>query len=251
MAGVSVLLLLGLALTPAAEIVSVNYTPRLASENLGGKVTASTFTLDQPRCVFNDVVNATDGIWLLVARSDAARNFTRPGSPSELPFQDLEKNGLYLTLNTAPASYPCPEPGAAGGPLTVLRVGNEVQCASNRARPDCNGPLPRPGPYRVKFLAINPDGVTAESEWSEEIALVQAQSPETIDVSPGRRSASAIAIASLLSILCAVLLAALIAALVYKYTDACGKQGVVTLRDPATITRYTTHHIYDQPGQKL
>nr|XP_060613643.1 uroplakin-3b-like [Anolis sagrei ordinatus] len=217
MMGLSVLLLLGLALKAGAETVSLAYTPHLASENLGGKLTASTFTLDQPRCVFNDVVNDTDRIWLVVARSNAVSNFTRPRSPSELPFQSLEKNGFYMTLSTALDGYPCPDPATgAGGQLTVLRVGNEVQCISDPARPDCNGPLPGPGPYRVKFLAVNPDGVTAESAWSEDITLVQARSPETIDVSPGRRSDSTIAIASILSILFAILLAALIAALIYK-----------------------------------
>ncbi|XP_034995873.2 uroplakin-3b-like protein 1 [Zootoca vivipara] len=242
-----ILLVMGIGI--AAAKVSVGYTPRLTSKDLAGKITSSTFTLEQPRCVFNKFVSATEEIWLVVARSSAAESCAIPRSPEELPYQSFDNNSCYMTLGTAPANYPCPAEGSSE--LTVLRVGNEVDCKTDPTRPDCNGPLPEPGPYKVKFLAFNSGGPTAESRWSESITLIQGKDPETIDTSPGRRSAGMIAIATILSILCAILLAALIAALVYKYSDVCGSAEIVTVRDPATITRYTTHHIYDQPGRNL
>ncbi|XP_042298822.1 uroplakin-3b-like [Sceloporus undulatus] len=246
----STVILVGLALRTVAAEVPSEYTPRLTSENIGGRITASTFVLDQPRCVFNDAVNATDEIWLLVARSNALNNFTLPRSPNELPYQQFEKNSFYTTLNTIPANYPCPDPAQPSNQLAILRVGNEVKCASDPTRPDCNGPLPGPGPYRVKFLAFNSEGVTAETKWSSEIPLTQGKNPATIDTWPGRRSAGMIVITTILSILSAILVAALIAALLYKYSDVCGSADIVSVRD-LTITRYTTHHIYDQPAQKL
>uniref|UniRef100_A0A670JX34 Uroplakin 3B n=1 Tax=Podarcis muralis TaxID=64176 RepID=A0A670JX34_PODMU len=145
------------------SLVSVGYTPRLTSKDLAGKITSSTFTLEQPRCVFNKFVTATDEIWLLVARSS--------GTLCELPYQSFENNSCYMTLGTAPANYPCP--AEESSKLTVLRVGNEVDCKTDPARPDCNGPLPEPGPYRVKFLAFNSGGPIAESRWSDPITLIQ------------------------------------------------------------------------------
>ncbi|XP_033028000.1 uroplakin-3b-like [Lacerta agilis] len=207
-----ILLVMGIGIT--AAIVSVGYTPRLTSKDLAGKRTSSTFTLEQPRCVFNKFVNATDEIWLVVARSSAAETCPIPRSPDELPYQSFENNSCYMTLGTAAANYPCPAEGSSD--LTVLRVGNEVDCKTDPTRTDCNGPLPDPGPYKVKFLAINSGGLAAQSRWSDPIPLIQGKDPETIDTSPGRRSAGMIAITTILSILSAILLAALIAALVYK-----------------------------------
>ncbi|XP_072834559.2 uroplakin-3b [Pogona vitticeps] len=227
------------------------YTPRLTSEQIGGKITTSTFVLDQPRCVFNGVVNPTDEIWLVVAQSNAVKNFTNPRSPTELPYQEFEKNHVYMTLSTVPSNYPCPDPTQNSDEITVLRVGDETKCIADFSRPDCNGPLPGPGPYQVKFLAMNSSGPTAETKWSSPIPLIQGKSPETIDTNPEHLSAGTIAIATILSILFALLLAALIAALIYKYSDVCGGADIVTVRDPATVMRYTTHHIYDQPANKF
>uniref|UniRef100_A0A670JTZ7 Uncharacterized protein n=1 Tax=Podarcis muralis TaxID=64176 RepID=A0A670JTZ7_PODMU len=111
------------------SLVSVGYTPRLTSKDLAGKITSSTFTLEQPRCVFNKFVTATDEIWLLVARSSGTlfnykRQIPAPNPHSQTPF----KTSSFIKL-------------------TVLRVGNEVDCKTDPARPDCNGPLPEPGPY--------------------------------------------------------------------------------------------------------
>lgn len=58
-------------LTPvsmAAELIP--YTPQITSWDLEGKVTATTFSLEQPRCVLDGHANATDTVWLVVAFSN-------------------------------------------------------------------------------------------------------------------------------------------------------------------------------------
>ncbi|XP_063002835.1 uroplakin-3b-like [Elgaria multicarinata webbii] len=227
------------------------YVPTITSEPLEGKITSSTFVLDQPRCVFNNVVGDTDLVWLVVAHSSAEDKVSKTPSPAQLPYQEFKKNSAYMTLSTAVTNYPCPEAGQENNAISVLRVGNETGCISDVSRPDCNGPLPGPGPYSVKFVAMNSNVVTAESKWSEPITLIQGKNPNTIDTEPRQRSASMIAITSILSILFAILLAALIAALIYKYSNICDGADIKRVQDSATMTRYTTHHIYDQPAHKL
>ncbi|XP_061460683.1 uroplakin-3b isoform X2 [Rhineura floridana] len=210
-----------------------------------GKITTSTFVLDQPRCVFNNVVKEDDDIWLVVAYSSEVDKFKPPRLPLELPFQELKKNSFYMTLSTVEGNYPCPEEDSNN--LNVLRVGSETSCTWDLSRPDCNGPLPDPGPYRVKFVVMNNQGNTTETKWSEPITLIQGKSPDSIDTSPVRRRTGVTIIASILSILFAILLAAFIATLCYKYSDICSGADMVSGRDP-TITHYTTHHRYDQPA---
>lgn len=47
--------------------VNLSYQPHLTRANLGGRVTGSTFVLEQPRCVFDEY--NTSEIWLVVATS--------------------------------------------------------------------------------------------------------------------------------------------------------------------------------------
>lgn len=58
-------------LTPvstAAELIP--YTPQITSWDLEGKVTATTFSLEQPRCVLDGHASAADSVWLVVAFSN-------------------------------------------------------------------------------------------------------------------------------------------------------------------------------------
>lgn len=58
-------------LTPismATELIP--YTPQITAGDLEGKVTATTFSLEQPRCVLDGRANATDTLWLVVAFSN-------------------------------------------------------------------------------------------------------------------------------------------------------------------------------------
>uniref|UniRef100_A0A8D2KRE8 Uncharacterized protein n=1 Tax=Varanus komodoensis TaxID=61221 RepID=A0A8D2KRE8_VARKO len=133
----------------------VNYKPRLTSEKVAGRITASTFVLEQPRCIFNEVVKPTDNVWLVVALSEGTLRFLVPDelpiplSARELPYQSFGSNSSYMTLKTPVTNYPCPDPGEASEALTVLRVGSETGCITDLSWPDCNGPLPGPGPYNA------------------------------------------------------------------------------------------------------
>lgn len=49
----------------AAELIP--YKPQITAWNLEGKVTATTFSLEQPRCVFDGHASTKDTIWLVVA----------------------------------------------------------------------------------------------------------------------------------------------------------------------------------------
>ncbi|XP_054857044.1 uroplakin-3b-like protein 1 [Eublepharis macularius] len=222
-----------------------DYTPHITHWDLEGKITTTTFVLEQPRCNFTDI-GEDDRIWLLVARSSAYEKFTLPEAPQNLSYQEFSKNSYYMTMDTSVLSYPC---ATSPQEITVLRVGNETSCI-NTSKPDCNGPLPDPGPYRVRFIAIRPNGTMFPSQWSDEIRLIQGRDYTTIKTKPRWRSRGMIAITSILSILFAILLASFIAALIYKYSDICGKADIMSVRDTATVTRYTTHHMYDHPTSK-
>ncbi|NXC22644.1 UPKL2 protein, partial [Corythaeola cristata] len=161
-----------------------------------------------------------------------------PGTP-ERAFQGFPTNAsAYMTLNTTLLNYPCP---ASPGDITVLRVGSETSCAKDESRPTCNGPLPGPGPYRVKFLALEGSEPVAETAWSKPITLRTAQSSDRIPTTDGRHSAGMIALTSILSILFAILLAGLVAMLVFWGSDACGGSSTFSKPEAVTVQRYNTH----------
>ncbi|KFR01276.1 Uroplakin-3b-like, partial [Nipponia nippon] len=231
--------LLLLLLAAAHGLANLTYVPTLASTPLGGLTTTSTFVLEQPRCVFTQLQDDAV-IWLVVAVPEAVENFNNsmgPGTP-HWAFQNFPTSAhAYMTLNTTILNYPCPKPP---GEITVLRVGSETSCIEDKTRPTCNGPLPGPGPYRVKFLALDGSKPVAETAWSEPITLRTAQPLSSIPVMGSGHSAGMIALTSILSILFAILLAGLVAMLGFW-----GKPEAVTVR------RYNTHHAYDQPAARL
>ncbi|NWI83441.1 UPK3L protein, partial [Dryoscopus gambensis] len=240
-----------LLLLPAAHaIVKLQYRPTLArTPPLEGLITASTFVLDQPRCVFGGYDNAD--IWLVVALDKGGSTFNNtagPGTP-ETAFQSFpDPVSAYMTLNATLANYPCPKPA---GDITVLRVGSETSCAQDEARPTCNGPLPGPGPYRVKFLALEGSEPVAETDWSAPITLRTAKSPSSISTADSGHSAGMIAITTILSILFAILLAGLVAMLVFWGSDSCGGSSTFSKPESVSVRRYNTHHVYDQPAARL
>ncbi|NXS48165.1 UPK3L protein, partial [Balaeniceps rex] len=242
--------LLLLLLATAHGLDKLHYTPTLASSTLGGLRTTSTFVLEQPRCIFTNLQgNAV--IWLVVAVPEAVANFSnsvRPGTP-ERAFQGFPASApAYMTLNTTLLNYPCPR---APGEITVLRVGSETSCAGDGTRPTCNGPLPGPGPYRVKFLALEGSKPVAETEWSELITLRTARPPGSIPAMGSGRSAGMIALTTILSILFAILLAGLVAMLVFWGSDACGSSSTFSKPEVVSVQRYNTHHVHDQPAAQL
>uniref|UniRef100_A0A8C9L8Z0 Uroplakin 3B n=1 Tax=Pavo cristatus TaxID=9049 RepID=A0A8C9L8Z0_PAVCR len=173
---------------------TLSYIPALAGADLGGRVTGSTFVLEQPRCIF-DKYDSAD-IWLVVA-TEAVLPFTT------IPIPHFPANtSAYLTLGAMQYHYRCPEPN---GELTVLRVGSETSCANNTSVPNCNGPLPGPGPYWW----------VVRNNFFSEMSVIQWHARQTPS-SPGTgggRSGAMIAITAILSVLLAILLAALLAAL--------------------------------------
>lgn len=65
------------SLSPFSPLSSVAidlipYMPQITAWDLEGKVTATTFSLEQPRCVFDEHVSTKDTIWLVVAFSNGA-----------------------------------------------------------------------------------------------------------------------------------------------------------------------------------
>ncbi|XP_010572207.1 PREDICTED: uroplakin-3b-like protein [Haliaeetus leucocephalus] len=225
------------------------YKPKLSTASLGGLTTSSTFTLEQPRCVFNlqeDVV-----IWLVVAVPKAVPSFNNsvmPGSP-KTAFQKFPTSVFaYMTLNTTLLNYPCHKPPRE---ITVLRVGSETSCAKDNTRPTCNGPLPGPGPYQVKFLALNDSNPVAETAWSDPITLRTARQLSSIPTTGSGRSAGMIALTSILSILFAILLASLVAMLVFCGSNAYSGSSSFSKPEAVTVQRYNTHHVYNQPAARL
>ncbi|XP_077643747.1 uroplakin-3b-like protein 1 [Lonchura striata] len=236
-----------LLLLPAARGTDVvGPEPTLAKDPpLEGVTTTSTFVLDQPRCVFENYSNAV--VWLVVSMDkDAFNNSLIPGTP-EIAFQKFpDKASAYMTLNVTLDSYPCPK---APGDITVLRVGSETSCAMDETRPTCNGPLPGPGPYWVKFLALEDSKPVAETNWSMPIVLRTAKPASSLSTGSGQ-SAGMIAITTILSILFAILLAGLVAMLVFCGSDSCGSS-TFSKPESVTVRRYNTHHVYDQPSARL
>ncbi|XP_021271778.1 uroplakin-3b [Numida meleagris] len=193
----------------AVPPVLLPYVPRVAPGSMPGKVTATTFALERPRCIFEPLANASDAVWLAVAFADASTAFKNPTSSAEVPpYEGLPSARAYMTLEMAAAAYGCSAPGAA-----VLRVGGDTECHSQAP---CNGPLPSPGPYRVKFLLMGCRGPKAETKWSDPILLRRARSLSTIDPTPARRSSTAVIIAAILASLGAALAMAMLGAVGYE-----------------------------------
>ncbi|NWX71308.1 UPK3B protein, partial [Alca torda] len=171
------------------------YVPRVPPTALPGKVTATTFALEMPCCVFDGHADASDAVWLVVAFANASDAFRNPTSRDDVPpYERLPTAHSYMTLETAAAAYACPAPSPA-----VLRVGGDTACGGQGGRDPCNGPLPSPGPYRVKFLVMGCHGPKAETRWSDPILLRRAASPSTIDPAPARRDSAAVVVASILA----------------------------------------------------
>nr|XP_008256199.2 uroplakin-3b isoform X1 [Oryctolagus cuniculus] len=226
------------------SLEQIPYTPQMTAWDLEGKVTATTFSLEQPRCVFDRHAGVAGTVWLVVALSNASRDFRNPQTQAEIPASpQLHTHGHYMTLPLSLAQLPCEDPPGGGGPVALLRVGNDFGC---RQRLYCNAPLPGPGPYRVKFLLMDAGGSpVAETRWSDPITLRQGQAPGTIDTWPGRRSGGMIVITSILCTLAGLLLLAFLAASTVRFSSLWwpGETPEQLRIGSFRQTRYATHHI--------
>ncbi|XP_063670619.1 uroplakin-3b-like [Pan troglodytes] len=77
--GLQMLLLALNCLRPSLSLELVPYTPQITAWDLEGKVTATTFSLEQLRCVFHGLASASDTVWLVVAFSNGAGTAVGPG----------------------------------------------------------------------------------------------------------------------------------------------------------------------------
>lgn len=234
-------------LQPCTSLELIPYTPQITAGDLEGKVTATTFSLEQPRCVLDGHARAADTVWLVVAFSNASRDFQNPKTRAEIPaFPHLLTDGHYMTLPLSLDQLPC-EDSVGDSALPVLRVGNDPDCLADLHQPSfCNTPLPDPGPYRVKFLLMDAgDSPQAETRWSDPIALHQGKPPGSIDTWPGRRSGDMIVITSILSSLAGLLLLAFLAASTVRFSSLWWPEEVPEqLRFGSFMgKRYMTHHI--------
>lgn len=245
------LLLLGALVwpQPCVNLELIPYTPQITARDLEGKVTATTFSLEQPRCVLDSHASAASTVWLVVAFSNASRGFQNPTTLAAIPAspQLLTTDGHYMTLPLSLEQLPCEEDPMGDGSIPVLRVGNDPDCLTGLHQPGyCNAPLPGPGPYRVKFLLMDARGSPqAETRWSDPIALQQGKSPGSIDTWPGRRHGDMIVITSILSSLAGLLLLAFLAASTVRFSslwwpeEAPEQLRIGSFRGK----RYMTHHI--------
>ncbi|KAI4015134.1 hypothetical protein G5576_112943, partial [Homo sapiens] len=203
------LLLLLTRVQPGTDVAApehISYVPQLSNDTLAGRLTLSTFTLEQPLGQFSSHnISDLDTIWLVVALSNATQSFTAPRTNQDIPAPaNFSQRGYYLTLRANRVLY------QTRGQLHVLRVGNDTHCQPTKI--GCNHPLPGPGPYRVKFLVMNDEGPVAETKWSSDTRLQQAQALRAV---PGPQSPGTVVIIAILSILLAVLLTVLLAVLIY------------------------------------
>nr|XP_054971861.1 uncharacterized protein LOC117980938 isoform X1 [Pan paniscus] len=155
------------ALAKRAAREHISYVPQLSNDTLAGRLTLSTFTLEQPLGQFSSHnISDLDTIWLVVALSNATQSFMAPRTNQDIPAPaNFSQRGYYLTLRANRALY------QARGQLHVLRIGNDTHCQPTKI--GCNHPLPGPGPYRVKFLVMNDEGPVAETKWSSDTRLQQ------------------------------------------------------------------------------
>ncbi|XP_044312040.1 uroplakin-3b [Varanus komodoensis] len=242
------LLLLLISCKTLAGIEVISYTPRVSELPMEGKVTGSTFALEPPNCIFDPFANSSDSIWLVVTFINATAKFKNPTTPQQIPpYEDLYTAYGYMTMKSTLSHYPCKK-GKEGN---VLRVGNESSCKNDDSRTHCNGPLPSPGPFRVKFLVIDSSGSKAETRWSGPITLNKAQLWRAVDTWPGRRSGDMIVITVILSSLCGVVTIGFLSTVCYEcfklWQHGPAEAPEEPRPEPFQAGRYDTHHIPPAP----
>ncbi|XP_073427621.1 uroplakin-3b-like [Dendrobates tinctorius] len=229
----------------AADFTS--YIPQLASTSLQGRLTATTFILSKPKCIFNS--GTTNNVWIVIANNTVQlsnNNLINKGAT----YSTFETLGYYHTLTATENSYSC------DNIAEYIQIGTDTSCFDNFD--SCNKPLTSPGPYRVIFVVMDSTGAFVDKTgWSGPITLRQGKASSVIDTWPGGRSGGMIVITSILSILLATFLVCLIGTLIM------GRQNIICCKktekiehpvpQPQNLKNYKTHHapehaeIYSQP----
>ncbi|XP_053563373.1 uroplakin-3b-like [Bombina bombina] len=233
--------------TSALTLADVQfYVPQLTLTKMLGKVTLTSFVLDQPQCIFNQY--PTNDVWLVIALDKVVPDITDTmlSTPSRYALFAQNRTEYYHILRVRGADYPCTD--TQTNIYTFLKVGAQVNCTEPTF---CNGPLTLFGPYRVKFVILNSTGLVNATRWSEKIPLRTAKPYSDIDTFPAKRSAGMIVITVILSVLLAILLICLIAALIVGSKDICwcreidNRESIFPDKEPNVfyIMNYKTHHI--------
>ncbi|XP_073526661.1 uroplakin-3b isoform X2 [Phyllobates terribilis] len=229
----------------AADFTS--YIPQLASTALQGRLTATTFILSKPKCIFN--LATTNNVWIVVA-NNAVQLSDNDLINKDAKYSTFSTLGYYHTLTNTENSYSC------DNIAEYIQIGNDMSCFGNSD--SCNGPLTSTGPYRVIFVVMDSTGAFVDKTgWSGPITLRQGKASSLIDTWPGRRSGGMIVITSILSVLLATFLVCLIG------TFIVGRQNIIcckktekienTVPQAQNLKNYKTHHapenteLYSQP----
>ncbi|XP_075445942.1 uroplakin-3b [Ascaphus truei] len=233
-----------LIVTSAVTFADISYyVPQITLKPIPGKLTSSTFVLDQPQCIFNQY--PTNDVWLVVALKSVVPDLTDAILFDPIPYSSFATKSYYHILRVRGADYPCSN--TYGNTVAILQVGSEVPCVEPVF---CNAPLPSLGPYRVKFVVLNSTTTETSTRWSEVIILRSGMNSSSLDTWPGRRSAGMIVITTILSVLLAILLACLIAVLILKSKGICWCRTIenkeVLVQEVVNVKKYQTHHIYSE-----
>ncbi|XP_078278068.1 uroplakin-3b-like protein 1 [Rhinoraja longicauda] len=215
----------------------IPYPPEILDVNAIGKITQTTFALEQPICVFDTFATNCPlcEIWLVVDNTRTSSTFDRNMAnltPSAAMYQNFSTNGFYLTLMTARNDYRCRSNMTLNGLVYIVRVGDEVPCSTS----NCNAPLSTGATIRVLYVMLDPllttNNVIAVTQWSNDIKLKDASDPNTIDTST-RRSGGMVVITTIISILLFLLLLFFILMLVFVCCDKSASSNF-----PAPLTSY-------------
>uniref|UniRef100_A0A2K6A785 Uroplakin 3B n=1 Tax=Mandrillus leucophaeus TaxID=9568 RepID=A0A2K6A785_MANLE len=195
----------------------INYVPQLSNDTLAGRLTQSTFTLEQPLGQFHSHnISDSDTIWLVVALSNATQSFTAPRSNQDVPAPaNFSQRGYYLTLRANRGLYPG---GQARGQLRVLRVGNDTHCQPTKI--GCNHPLPGPGPYRGGDSKKGAGGVQAARPGQGPQGPTPFFSIHYLSLSPPLPS-----------------------------FNSCRSTSLSGPEETGSVRRYTTHHTFSTPAE--
>ncbi|KAM5181335.1 uroplakin-3b-like [Mantella aurantiaca] len=228
------------------------YVPQITYKPFSGKLTSSTFTLDEPQCIFQQYNTST--VWLVVALDSVVRYLTDANLSNPVNSSSFQKNNYYHIYPRTAASYPCSDNEPK--PVAMLPVGPE-NCANNTS---CNSSLTKAGPYRVKFVVLNNNTMVTSTRWSEVINLRTGMNSSILTFSE-RRSAGMIVIVVILSVLVAILLACLIAAIAVGSKDICWCHKIdnegflvkedVDMEEYVINTTYLPHNLYMTHSKRI
>lgn len=229
----------------------IAYTPEIVQNDVPGKITASTFALKQPVCVFENYKTTCNNcnVWVAVAIPQGA---TESINITGVSYQKFPSNSLaYLTLSTPLSYIGCSDVEA--NTVRAFRIGADTTCQNNPTANQCNGPLPSSARvYSARYFLYNNLTQIASTLWSAPITLKTALPWESIDTWPGQRTGGMVVVTSILIVLLAILLVLMIAMLVYSCIPLFrkGENYAVppTPKGSFRITRYNTHNMSETNG---